>query len=736
MEIQFRLQRTSLVWLACAIISCIVSVYLGYRFISIQNNFLFQAKDDARKETKSAARELNAFISVLKPIAQEIADEISNKDLSKKEIEALLKKKKPVTLSGLGVAFLPYAIDSDTKLFAPFYFESEGVQKLEYVEKVYDYTSADWFNVPIKEGAQFVEPYYGATIKTIVAEYVVPIYHTDAKGNKKAIGVVYANQSVEHLNHILETLFLNQKSYWALLTKGGKFIAHPQEQLIHKQVTIFDLAKQLDNPDLGEIAKQIIEKKPVFFEYENEITGAPSWLFSEPLEGTNWSILGIFDKNELNVDANILRHNLIYPSLGTVLFMIFLTLFIFSLFAGDHLTRWWIASGIVSLALIGQIIWVWHATYRYPVPHKKTLYSVNNKADLYDYLKKETTPVRYGRTIENKQAKSIKQATPTQSSLMEQKKDALLYGYKNARYIPTGIFVNSLQLTSSNQIAFSGYIWQRFTDGLHDDIPRGFTLPQSTTETKKIEVSNIREGDSQTILWEVHATLDQLLFFDRYPFDTKSLQIQIWHRYTKNNVVLVPDLDGYQLINPRSLPGIDDDTYIPGWNIVATNFGYKKVNYTSNFGSYAVGPFGIYESVDKSEVPELFFNVLVTRRLIDTLISDLLPIAVIAVLLFVILLTSTQQKLGVIGSCATVFFATIFAQLRFRSKIPQAQVVYFESFFFLMYAMILVILLVTILHQMKFNIPLIRHRDNIIAKLLYWPLLFATLAIITLGYLY
>ena len=47
-----------------------------------------------------------------------------------------------------------------------------------------------------------------------------------------------------------------------------------------------------------------------------------------------------------------------------------------------------------------------------------------------------------------------------------------------------------------------------------------------------------------------------------------------------------------------------------------------------------MGPFGIYKSVDKSEVPELYFDILVTRRLIDTLVADLLPIAVIAVLLF------------------------------------------------------------------------------------------------------
>lgn len=725
MEMKLHMQRISWLWLGCIAISCIVSAYLGYRFISIRNTLLFQAEENARRDTKSAASELNTFINMLKPLAQSVADKIGNTQMSKQQIIELITKKKPVEVSGLGVAFLPYAFDSETKLFAPYSVEVEGKQKVVHVGKGYDYTTRDnkWFYDPLEKGAQFIEPYYGGTSKTIVAEYSVPIYRTNASGKKQAIGIVYANQSVEHLNNILDTLFLNHRGYWAILSKGGTFLAHPKEQLVHTQVSLFDLAKKLHNSSLAEAAKKVVKQEHVFFEYNNEITGAPSWLFSEKLEGTPWTIIGVFDKSELDIDLNVLRHNLIFPSLSSFLFMIFLTLFIFSLFAGNHPARWWVASGIISLALIGQIVWVWYATYQYPEFREEKAYVVQNKAELHDYLKKETTPIRYGKKVEEKKTSK------------DSYKDALISGYHDARYVPTGIFINNIQFIASSQIQISAYIWQRFTTGLHDLIQPGFTLPQAT-EIKRTELSRVKKGNNETILWEVHAKLDQFLRFDKYPFDSKALRIQLWHQYIKKNVVLVPDLDAYQLINPRSLPGIGDDTYLPGWNIVASNFGYKKVNYSSNFGGYSVGPFGIYESVDKSKVPELFFDILITRRLIDTLIADLLPIAVIAFLLFVILLTSSQQKLGVIGSCASVFFGTIFAQVRFRSKIPQAQVVYFENFYFLMYVLILVILLITILHHLKFNIPIIRYRNNMIAKLLYWPSLFASLALITLWYLY
>ncbi len=736
MAMRLRMQRISFIWLGCVAISFIIFAYLGYRFISIRQTLLFQAEQNARQETKNASRELNTFINMLKPVAQSIADQIGSTQMSKQQIIELIKKRKPIEVSGLGVAFLPSAFDPETKLFAPYYFETEGKQETIQLENLYDYTAqgTEWFYRPLEEGAGFTEPYYGPASKTIVAEYQVPIYRTDASGKKQAIGVVYANQSVEHLNHVLDTLFLNHTGYWTILTKQGTFLAHPQEQLVHQQVSIFDLAKKLNNSSLEKAAKKILKHKRVFLEYDNEITGAPSWLISEPLEGTDWTIVGIFDKSELNINPNVLRQNLIIPSIGAVFFMIFFTFFIFSLFAGDRVARWWLASGIISFALIGQIIWIWSATYMYPEFRKEKAYFVKNKAELHAYLKEKITSPRYGKKTKPTSSNDQEEA-PKDLSLIERTKDALIYGYQDARYIPTGIFVNNLQFVASNQIQVSAYIWQRFTDGLHDMIPRGFILPQST-ETKVTEISRIKEGNTETILWEVYAKLGQFLHFAKYPFDTKTLRIQLWHRYIKKNIVLVPDLDSYQLINPRSLPGIDADAYLPGWNIIASNFGYQTVNYSSNFGSYSVGPFGIYKSVDKSDVPELHFDILVTRRLIDTLVSDLLPIAVIAVLLFVILLTSIQQKFAVIGSCASVFFATVFAQVRFRAKIPQAQVVYFESFYFLMYAIILAILVITILQQLNLNFPLIRYRNNIIPKLLYWPLLFASLVSITLWYLY
>ena len=714
-----------LIWFTLGAFCFIIALFLGYRSYSIYSKELMQARYNAQQETENASEKMDQFILILKPIAESIAKIIEEKKLTKKELESLLQEKKPLEISGLGVTFLPYAFNQETRLYAPYVYENKGENKLTHVENIYNYMDQQytWFHDTLKKGGRFIEPFYGHTNQTILAEYATPIYRKNPDGKREIIGVATANQSVEHLTHILDTLFLDQRGYWAIVTQAGYFLAHPQDTLVNHRITIFDLAKKLNNPQLAKAGKKITESKEVFIEYKNEITGAPSWLFSSPIKGTNWSIVGVFDKSELPISAQLMRRNLMLPSLALCLSLLLFAigfLFFFQIFS---VTALWSFITFASLILIWQLAWIWYAAYLYPEYHGKKMRIVENKTDLYEYLIKEAIQYRYGQRIGHDE---IKKADSDFNVLTE--------GYKDKHFIPTGIFINNIQFTSATQMQLSAYVWQRYTKGLHDNLPRGFLLPQAT-ELKTIEISRFQDGDTEIILSSIFGTLNQFLHFENYPFDTKSLRIQLWPRFVKEPILLTPDLNAYQLLNPRSLPGIDDDVRIPGWYLMGTNFGYQKVNYSTNFGAYATGQFGIYQTTDKSEIPELYFEIQVSRKLLDTLISDLLPIAVITVLLFVILLTSVQQGYGIIGSLASIFFATVFAQVQFRAKIPQEQVVYFESFYFLIYTMILYILIVTLAHLLKMPLTFIKFKENLLSKLTFWPLLLTALNIISLWYL-
>ena len=713
----------SVVSILISLFFAIATGYLLYRYQTQYNFYWEEAKQKAIQKTNDAAKELIEFIDLLKPIATSIAQELTNKKMSEEEIEKLLKTKKIDAITGVGVAFLPNTYKPDAKLFGRAYIEKEGKGTAIKLEDMYDYTNKEytWFNLSIKEDKPILEPHHNKELDTTVAQYTVPIYQKDSTGKKVVIGVAYANQSLEHLQHIIETLFLGKNGYWFILTEKGSFLAYPQ--LKYKEKTIFDIAKDQNNEELARVGKKIAEGQKEVFEYKNEITGAPSWLISEPIRGTSWSLVGVFDQGELEIDSNQFRRLLILSSITFILCILFFCIFILTFYTSYtlHKLSWLVL--FLSLALVFQICWMWYAIYTYAyIPNEPNIYRVESRSTLYEYLKKNFP------YSEEDQDPEYKTLSP---------KLRMLKMVPVKEYIPTGIYLNNLQFAEASEIKISAYFWQRFTKGLHDKVPRGFVFVQTndaniTEESKLVD----RDGKDEIVTYDVFAKLNQFLTYTLYPFDTKSLRIKYWSKTSDETFYFVPDLNSYQLLNPRSLPGIDPDIYVPGWTILASYFGYQQLPYTTNFGAYKIGSFGVFSELDISAEPQPFFEIVVRRNLIDALVSDLIPLAVIAVLLFIVLLVSGPNKDNYVIVITSIFFATIFAQIRFRSKIPQAEIVYLESLYFILYIFMLVLLFICFLAQKDIKIKYFTTRNEMMLKLIYWPLLLSVFVVISLFYLW
>lgn len=703
-------------FLGLAIISAVATGVLFFWYRQAYNDKWEEAKQNAIDQTLNASKELIGFMDMLKPIVASIADELSKKNFTEQELVQLLQSKKVDEVTSVGVAFLPYMFDKKEQLFGRAVIEKDGKIQMVKLEALYDYTKDPWFNNPFKDGEGFLDPYHNEEVGGTVAEYSAPIYRTDAEGKKVPVGVVFANQSLNHLQHIIEQLFLGRSGYWMILTENGSFLAYPQSKYTSK--TIFDIADDLRNKELATIAHKITKGESVVFEYNNEITGAPSWLISHPIHGTPWSVVGVFDQGELNLDSNLFRHKLIMPSLSFLLSIIFLIMFMLLAHRKGSLEYWGFAMAGLSCGILIQIAWLWCAIYSYPFKLDEPNVSlVEDSIQLFEYLNKNfpsNDPAHKNLTI----------------------KQNLLKMVPHKEYIPMGIYINNLQFSEANEIKFSAYVWQRFTKGLHDKLPRGFTFTQ-TNEANIQQESKFFEhsGKNEIVTYDVFAKLNQFLTYTLYPFDVKSLRIMYWPKTTDQDIYFIPDLDAYKLINPKSLPGVDPDVYIPGWTIMGSYFGYEKSPYTTNFGAYSVGAFGIYREQDLSAQAQSFFEIIIRRNLIDTLISDLIPVVVIALLLFLVLFTQSGGE-NYLAPIASIFFATIFAHIRFRSKIPQAQIVYLESLYFILYLLILLVLIVCFLAQFKIKIKYLTQNNDLMIKMFYWPFLLGTFAVISLLYLW
>ncbi len=644
--------------------------FTTYKKSLIQTEF-----KNAQEKTKQTAQKVSYFIDTLEPLVTNLAKFTSTQPTTeqiKKELE-----KKPVEVAGVGVV---------TNTINLYYVEKEDQQ--QFVELPQNFIKE------IKtEQTTFLEPKKDPITGELIIVYTAPVY---AQG-KEPIGTAFATQSLSHIKHVLATTYLGAEGYWFIVNENGTILSHPKSSLVKEKKNIKDFSASI--------------------EYKNEITGSPSWLFKQPITNTPWSLVGVFDKQELPIDKDSLRQKL-FCIIILLLLGALTACLIPALIYLQKNKMIWFSSITATLVLLLTLISLWLVTNLFP-DYKETLEPIKTKAYLYSQL-----------------SGYEHNATPVPENEIDQLHWFLQYRYKKGKFVPTGILVNDINFVGKEQIEFVGLVWQRYFDGIHDDVSRGFLLPQAAGKPDIVEISRTKEHKTETIQWLVRAKLNQDISYKKYPFDFKDLEIQFWHKDFEKNIILVPDLDSYKVINPNSLPGISKTVFMPGWKLTGTFFGLRKEFYNTTFGMYRYGPFGIYKETEKSDSPDLYFNITAKRKLINAIMIDMLTILVILFILFIILLNHRSLKISwTIGSASTAFFSTILAQMRFRNTIPTNELVYFEAFYFLIYAIILLVL-ITCLFDLKNYFTSGWLKDGFIVQVLFWPFYLMCMVLITLYYLY
>ena len=244
-----------------------------------------------------------------------------------------------------------------------------------------------------------------------------------------------------------------------------------------------------------------------------------------------------------------------------------------------------------------------------------------------------------------------------------------------------------MEFLNANDVLITGYIWQNISGlGVWKDVP-DFIFPDSKeTIIEKVYVNK----NTGFIGWRFKTTLHQQLDYSKYPFDREDIWIRVLSNNSAENV-LVPDFNSYNSLIPESLPGLGRSFVLDGWEPQKTFFSYRVNSNNTNIG---LGNFA------NSNAPEFHFNVDVKRNLKSTFNSNLLPIAVVLILLFAILtmITKGENKThfgfsshGVLGYCTSILFTLIIAHSSLRTRIPINGIIYLEYFYFVMYIVILVI---------------------------------------------
>jgi hypothetical protein len=196
------------------------------------------------------------------------------------------------------------------------------------------------------------------------------------------------------------------------------------------------------------------------------------------------------------------------------------------------------------------------------------------------------------------------------------------------------------------------------------------------------------------------------------------------------NVVLVPDFASYPLIAPDSLPGFDSDIRLNNWHFRNSYFSYQ---------TESAGPIlGLPARAERGPAPILHLVVEARRNFIGPFIAYLTPAVVAAGLAFALLISGRpmdglQDLIGGLSYIAALFFVIVVAHASLRDTVAAVGITYLEHIYILLYCAIVLVVGNLFLLAYRPDNRLVRFRNNLIPKLLYWPVYTLALLISTLA---
>ncbi|MEY3869636.1 MAG: hypothetical protein RLZZ338_3527, partial [Cyanobacteriota bacterium] len=695
--------------IALSIVSGILIAGLIFSYWYEKNKTEEVAKAKATEEAEKAVKTIEKNLQILQSSVTSIANNLTEEKISDTDLPDTLRStmEKNVNFFALGVAYLPSAVPNN-QLYIPTYRRKNG--KLQFTSKSsYNYTKPDkksqWFNRPLKEGAMWLDPFYGERAGAVLAEYSSPFYRVDVQTKqKKVAGVVYGDYSLQDLKAMINALNLGKTGYGFLLSKTGVFIAHPIDEYVKNGHNIFDFAKDHNTQEYKILGDQAIKGERGLIEITDKKTGLSSWIFYKPISSTGWTMGVVFFKPEVITNADSLQKKQIIICLALIAFLFFSSILVFRAYTGKR-SRIWAVVYTSNILFISGIGYIWYLAWNQRSYENST----------------ESKIVLIGRAGLNKFLDRREQQLSTQVKA------------EKPIYIPTGVFVESIEFNTANNVTVTGYIWQRFTKGVNDKVTRGFVMPESVDKIDVTESYKRQEGNQEIVGWYFRAKLRQSFDYSQYPLDYKDVWIRLWAKDFDKNVILTPDFDSYPMMNPISKPGVAKNLVLSGWYLDSSFFQYYLNSYNTNFG--------ITNYVGQSHFPELYFTVVIRRSLLPIFIGNIIPLAVVSFLLFSLLIITRKKadgplgftgKDGIVGSSGLLFIVLL-NQINLRNTIAAYGIIYLEYFYFIIYIMVLLVIINSLLFVFGSKLRLIQYGDNFVPKLLYWPTLLGLLLMITVG---
>ena len=715
-------------------ISFYIVLNSSYQCWKANKNAIAETEIAINNEADLSVIDINNRLLYVMKTGQDFADAITSGKIPYADVEHQAKQimvvnhdtanDKPSKFYNVSVSFVKGAYDSSKpdQLANWIYVADKETGEIKLLKREYDYTvkngsqTTNWFNKAVEEHRAFwQQPKYGDVSDHFLVAYSVPFFTSVSK--EKVAGVIGIGFSTDELKAIMSKQNHRKTGFGMILSDEGHLIYHPNDLMPLVDVSNYYAYFEEAFEFLNKVKAGDKEDKTTY-SYELPKTHEKAWVLSKIIPASQWRYQIVFLEKELGVDQKTLasKLNLI---ISTLIFIISCCYLIF-IKSKITIRDLWLFSAILAISFSIGTAFLW------------------KNADLKEMGLASNV-------------KKIKSDNEIDSYKRSQDEFFSALHYQAPFYIPTGVFIKSTELLSSNNVIVAGYIWQKYQldnsfspnttpDNFcalsSDKIPEdkslllfdAFADNENTTLSCDKSSYRVTKDHIVTLGWYFKAQLRQPFDYSKFPLDKNTIWLRMRPNSPINGIVLIPDFSSYANINETSLMGVDiNDLVLPGWQVFSTFFSVQTTSLNSDFG---------ITDHSQQASQELLFNVAIKRVFLDSVFSTVIPILLIYLILFVVLFSTLDDLLAVLGINAGLLFSVALWHSTLRTSLSSTGVTYFETFYFVCYFVISLVSINSVLLSCRYELPILHYQNNLLPKLIFPPLVSGITFLISLFMLF
>lgn len=716
----------------CISFYCVIDA--GYEVWKKNKDAIKETQISINHETELSVDDINERLLYVMSTGKDLADAITTKKVSYPDIENYIKgvmvanhdarTEKPSKFYNLGVSFVKGVYDKNQpdQLANWVYVANKETGEITLLKRQYDYTAKDnsiktnWFNKAVDERKAFwQQPKFGDISNNFLVSYTVPFYTSNNK--ERVAGVVSIGFSTDELNLIMARQDYRKIGFGVISSDEGQLIYHPNDLMPKIDV---NKSRKFFKESFDFLNKTMVASKnnKAIQSFELPITHEKVWGLSKIIPASNWTYQVFFLENELGIEQKTLVTKL-YLIVSMIMFVVAFS-YVFLVKTKINIRNVWLFCIILGVSFSVGTAFLWR------------------NADIKEM---ELTP----NTIKIKSDNQINDYEKSQTEFFS------MLHKKPPIYIPTGVFIKSTEFLGSNNIIVAGYVWQKYqidsslkSNTVPDDfctlssdklpLNKSILLPDAFADNENNILSCdkssyvIAKDHVVTLGWYFKVQLREPFDYSKFPLDKNIIWLRLHPDNQVGNVVLVPDFSSYANISEKSLMGLNiKDLVLPSWDVFGTFFSAETVSINSNFGN---------ADYSQEANQELLFNIAIKRSFLDSVFSTVIPICIIYLILFVVLFSTLDDLLAVLGINAGLLFSVALWHSTLRTSLSSTGVTYFETYYFVCYFVISLVCINSVLLACRYEFPWLHYKNNLMPKLIFLPLVTGVTFFITLFMLF